>query len=411
MNPSGYLPKLRPLDIKRVVNDGQGYLVLRDTLGLADGVVMVPEELGPLLALCDGTRYVGEISAAFQLSAGYPMPEARFGELIDSLAEALVFEDERFAKAYDEAKRAYRSAAYRPPALAGRAYPEDPEELARVFDGYCQAVGERSPNAAGPVAGVVSPHIDYERGWRVYADVWQRASSAIAETDLVIVFGTDHSGGPGKLTLTRQSYATPWGVLPTAQPIVDALAEALGEEEAFAEEIHHRNEHSIELPLTWLHYFLRPQTCEVVPVLCGSFHQLVAGLKEPNAHEGFAKALAVLRSASSGRRVLVVAAADFAHVGPAFGDAQPWEISDREELRSTDQSLLDAISEGDHDRFFHEIRGVEDRNRVCGMPPIYLALRLLAGVTGEPAGYEQCPADPENASLVSIAGAVLRRDT
>ena len=282
MPATGYLPKLRPLDVKRVMNDGRGFLVLRDTLGLAEGVVMVPEALGPLLALCDGTRRVGEIAAGFQLRTGYPLSEARVGELVDSLAEALVLEDERFATAYDQARTAYLSAPYRPPALAGRAYPEDPEELARTFDGYCQAVGERSPDAAaGPVAGVVSPHIDYQRGWRVYADVWQRAAPAIAEADLVIVFGTDHSGGPGKLTLTRQSYATPWGVLPTAQPVVDAVAEALGEDEAFAEEIHHRSEHSIELALTWLHYFLRPRECEVVPVLCGSFHELMTGVEEP----------------------------------------------------------------------------------------------------------------------------------
>ncbi len=411
MPPTGYLPKLRPLDIKRVVNDGQGFFVLRDTLGLADGVV-VPEALGPLLALCDGTRQVGEIATGFQLRTGFPLSEARVGELIESLAEALVFEDERFDAAYHEAKMAYRNAPHRPPALAGKVYPEDPDELALAFGEYCRSAGGPDPDAgAATVGGIVSPHIDYQRGWRVYAEVWQRAASAIVEADIVIVFGTDHSGGPGKLTLTRQDYATPWGVLPTAQPVVEAMAQALGEEEAFAEELHHRNEHSIELALTWLHFFLRPRECAVVPVLCGSFHEFVDGVEHPDAHEGIAGALDALRSATRGRRVLVVAAADLAHVGPVFGDAEPWAESHRETLRSVDASLLEAIADGDHKRFFHEIRGVEDRNRVCGMPPIYLTLRLLEGATGSPAGYEQCPADAEEASFVSIAGAVLSRNT
>ena len=48
-----------------------------------------------------------------------------------------------------------------------------------------------------------------------------------------------------------------------------------------------------------------------------------------------------------------------------------------------------------------------DRNRICGGPPIYLTLRMLEGAAGAPAGYEQCSADPQDASFVSITGAVL----
>jgi len=63
------------------------------------------------------------------------------------------------------------------------------------------------------VAGVISPHIDYQRGGPVYAAVWQRAAGAIRGAELVIVFGTDHSGGPGKLTralrITRKQNALP----------------------------------------------------------------------------------------------------------------------------------------------------------------------------------------------------------
>ena len=81
-----------------------------------------------------------------------------------------------------------------------------------------------------------------------------RGKGSRTAADLAIIFGTDHSGGLGKVTPTRQSYATPYGVLPTANGIVDRLADALGEEEAFAEELHHRKEHSIELASVWLHH-------------------------------------------------------------------------------------------------------------------------------------------------------------
>ena len=47
------------------------------------------------------------------------------------------------------------------------------------------------------------------------------------------------------------------------------------------------------------------------------------------------------------------------------------------------------------DAFFENLKAEGDRRHVCGLPPIYLALRLLGEVSGEPAGYAQCPADPQ----------------
>ena len=46
---------------------------------------------------------------------------------------------------------------------------------------------------------------------------------------------------------------------------------------------------------------------------------------------------------------------------------------------------------------------------VIWTPPIYLTLRLLGEVDGATTAYDQGPADAEGASLVSIAGAVLRQ--
>ena len=94
--------------------------------------------------------------------------------------------------------------------------------------------------------GLVSPHIDYERGGPVYGAVWAPAKSAALAADLDIIFGTDHSGGHGKLTLTRQHYATPFGILPTATAIVEACAAAVSA--PFEEELHHRIREKIPMP-------------------------------------------------------------------------------------------------------------------------------------------------------------------
>jgi hypothetical protein len=210
------------------------------------------------------------------------------------------------------------------------------------------------------------------------------------------------------LTLTRQSYATPWGVLPTDGQGVEALADTLGEDAAFAEELHHRSEHSIELAAVWLHFVRKGEPVPMVPILCGHFGSFVSGEMDPAGHEPFAKALDTLRSMLASRRTLVVAAADLAHMGPAFGDPYGLDFIGQAQLRNADTRLLDAVYGGDADAFFAELKAEGDRRHVCGLPPIYLALRLLRPSSGVPAGYALCPADPQGMSFVSIAGVVLR---
>ena len=119
--------------------------------------------------------------------------------------------------------------------------------------------------------GLLSPHIDYARGGEVYAQVWKRAAQAARDAELVILLGTDHYGAD-LLTLTRQNYATPYGVLPTDAALVDRLATAIGAEAAFAGELRHRGEHSLELVAVWLHHMRGGQPVPVAPILTGSFH-------------------------------------------------------------------------------------------------------------------------------------------
>ena len=110
------------------------------------------------------------------------------------------------------------------------------------------------------------------------------------------------------------------------------------------------------------------------------------------------------------RRTLVVASGDLAHVGPAFGDAAPLGAQQRAQLKSDDDTSLDAIRHGDAPVFFQGLQDEDDRRRVCGLTPIYLAMQLLGGnISGTVTDYAQCPADIDGGSLVSIAGVVWRK--
>ncbi len=406
-------PKLRTIDARPFEQDGVRYLALRDPEELRVGTLLVPETVAPLLTLLNGRTPITRLTAF--------ATRATVDELLRALDEACLLDNERSQAALRRAENTFHESPQRTPALAGSVYPAAPDALRAALDGYLAAVqGTTSASTNGATGGVglLSPHIDFARGGETYARAWQQIAPALADTELVVVFATDH-GGVDPYTLTRQHYATPFGPLPTAVDVVDALVEIideeLGEGAALAGELRHRKEHSIELVLVWLHHMLgkagRSEPPAVVPILCGSFYDYIRNGREPAADALHNSVLETLRAASAGRRTLVVASGDLAHVGPAFGGA-PVHQPQRDLLRRTDDVLIETLVAADAGAFFEQIRAVRDRNNVCGTTPVYHALRLLQGLHGEHAiegirtGYQQCPADGRNTSTVSICGVV-----
>ena len=399
-------PRLRPLELTWLAGDDGRSLFIRDPSGVAPHSATVPPWVAFLLSLCDGERDAAGIGAAFELRTGQRLPAERVETVINQLDEALFLNSPRFRAAHAEALRDYRESSSRPPMLAGRTYPAGADDLIAALGQYDD--GGVDVAIDPPPRGLVSPHIDYQRGGDTYAKTWRRAVEAVRSADIIVILGTDHSGGPGQITLTRQSYGTPLGILRTATAIVDALAEAIGSDEAYAEELHHRSEHSIELAAVWLHSIAgTTPPPQVVPILCGSFHEFIAGTADPATFDRFTHVLSALRRATEGRRVLMVAAADLAHVGPAFGDAEPLDADDRARLARADERLLASVCLGDADGFFGQLRAERDQRRICGLAPIYLMLRFLGRSNGQIVDYDQCAADENGGSLVSIAGVLL----
>ena len=85
-----------------------------------------------------------------------------------------------------------------------------------------------------------------------------------------------------------------------------------------------------------------------------------------------------------GRRVVVVAGADLAHVGPRFGDKAPLGPRPREELRRKDVASLDLAVRGEAAGFWRDVVSDVDTRRVCGLSAMYAMLRTMrSGSTGE----------------------------
>lgn len=397
---------------------------LRDPMALSGEELLAPVQLIPLLALSDGQRDLASIRATAMLMHGLSITQEGVEAFFGQLDQALLLEGSRFEEARGRVLEQYRSLSHRKPALAGPSYPADPLGLESLLDGYMKEVEEGADSDSGAgmagmkegrdgrVVGVLSPHIDYQRGHKSYAKTWRHVEEAARECELAIVLGTDHAGGDCKITPTLQSYATPWGPLPTDRKLVETLVAGLGGESAFEEEEHHIREHSVELALVWLHYMLKKTERNsegpmVLPILCGHMGSYVFGDGKPEDNKRMDFVVSELKKVMQGRKTLVIAAGDLAHVGPAFGDPSPWGHNERASLRVADESSLDAICAGDAERFLEGIRRERDQRRVCGLTPIYLALQVLGkGVSGRVTAYDQCPADPMGGSLVSIAGVI-----
>jgi len=221
-------PKLRELRTQLIVTRGQQGILLSDPLGINPRTLFIPRHLAPTLALLDGTRDTGTIRAGFELRTGTPLSTSILERLILDLDEALFLDDERFSQAYASATEDFRAAACRLPIFPGSCCPADAGELAAFLQRYLDQVQDVDWDSLTEVKGLVTPHIDFPRGGPVYAGVWAKAKAAVGEADLIVILGTDHNGGEATITLTRQNYQTPWGIMPTAQDVVNELADELG---------------------------------------------------------------------------------------------------------------------------------------------------------------------------------------
>lgn len=398
-------PKLRNVSVQQLVHQGEPVFLIQDSLRLTDSIILLPQVLGPLAMLCDGQHTLSEIKAALEVHYGLKLPQSLIENLIRQFDQALLLESDAFRQARQVAIEEYRARPFRTPALAGPSYPADPGELRSLLQTYLSNVNGVAKSPAGS-RGIISPHIDYQRGGATYAQVWASAAEAVRQAELVIIFGTDHNGGYGTLTLTRQNYASPLGVMPTDLALVDKLAGALGPEQVFAEELHHRGEHSIELALVWLQHLRGGEPCALLPVLCGSFHHFMTGEADIEQEARFKTFVELVRETTAQRRTVVVAAGDLAHLGPAF-DGPPLDGAAQARMKVEDEALLEILCQGDAKTFFNFMKSGPYERNVCGLSPFYFTLAVLGQTQGQTIAYDRCLADSHGTSFVSICGAVL----
>ena len=376
-------------------------LCLRDPSGVTDAVLTVPRSLAPILALFDGVRSLVDVQAEIMRQCGELVLRSQLESMVEVLDQHLFLEGPRVDAERARQRAAFLGAAARPAFLAGRSYDAEAVALSAALDGYFtppDGPGPVGPARDVPVHGLIAPHIDFNRGGPAYAWAYRALAEGPA-ADCVVLLGTAHGGLDGHaFAATAKAFETPLGSLEVDREVLDAV-ERRAPPDLFAAELAHRSEHSIEFQAVWLRYLSHRGgrgVPRIVPLLASFAHECLVRRRSPALERGIEAVLDAVRGAMAAvpRRYCVVAGADLAHVGPRFGDERPVDQGKLTRVRADDHALLEPVVLNDAEAFFAEATRQQDRNRICGLSPIYALLRLLPPSPGRLLRYGQWP-DPD----------------
>jgi AmmeMemoRadiSam system protein B len=383
-------------------------VVLRDTQGVTAGHAVLPPVLVPIVSRFTGRVTCAQIAVDASRELGEEVPVAVVVRLAEELDEGLFLEGPTFRAARERVERAFAQGKVRPASHAGGAYYADKAALAKYLDAEClaKANGAAASHANGKrMVALVAPHIDPWRGALGYGHAYGAMAAALPdEVDTFVLFGTSHAPMREPFALCRKAFATPLGEVEADEEGIDALAASARGFDPYADQFNHKREHSLEFQVVFLKHLLRGRRFRIVPVLAGLGSHQVSGT-DPASEERvmrFMDAVKALVHARPGK-VVVVAGADMAHVGPRFGDAA-YDAGQRRDLEAQDGASLERAVAGEAGEFWRHVAADLEKRRVCGLAPIWSLLTAVkeTGATGKVLHYEQT-VDDEDGSIVSHA--------
>jgi len=413
-------PRVRPIEAIPFEQDGEELVLLRDPFHYQPNILTISVPAYLLLTFMNGKRTSPEIQQEFQKQFSAKISLADVQGFVEELDELGLLFTKRFEEMRQEALREFRDSKVRKAAHAGSAYEKDPQALRRQLDSYYAAMekGPRAKDAPPPpkgkvLRGLVVPHIDLRAGGTTSAfafDALRR--SAAPPPDLFVLLGTSHQPGARLFSLTRKPFETPLGTvevdLEAAQALQQRYPADLTEEEFL-----HKHEHSIEFPLLFLqHLYAESHPFKILPILAGSFQLFLGSDTLPSDHEAFTGFCSALRAALEGYagRVCYVVGADLSHMGRKFGDEEGLGDDLEEWTRERDAEMLKHVVACRPEHFFRHLQADNDRQKVCGLPPMYTVMHALGDhCTAELLDYD-ISVEESTQSLVSFASIAFYGD-
>lgn len=384
-------PKLRNVERIPLSRAGEALLVLRDPMGLAEPFA-IDAEFAPVLDALDGRRTLAQVRQSLAMTGGLVLEAADFEAFVAQLGEAGLLDDDRFRERWAEAHEAFLAAPSRPPILADVLYPADPAALAQEL----AVLGPREALAqGGPSRAITLPHAPID----IAAPELRAALRALPpadQLDAVILLGADHHPGLLPYALCDRPYATPLGTTVIDDAIVDALRRRLPWIDR--EAIRHRASHSLEWAVLALQYAWGPAMPKVVPLLAGA---TVLG-KDDRLHDAVGELVATLEALTEDARVLVVAAAELTHAGPAYGRPRV-DAAGRDALDDRDREVLAALCRGRTREVLARADDRLDQGRPSGLPVFATLCELSTDLRGEVLAQRLAPLPAPAVGLVGLA--------
>jgi len=247
----------------------------------------------------------------------------------------------------------------RQPAVAGSFYPSDPAELERMLKQFFAKTS--APEGERDVMAIISPHAGYVFSGEVAAAAFSQIDPE-KEYKTVFVIGSSHrSPFPGASVYSIGNYITPLGIVKTDFAVTRKL---VSENKILAFNTQYqRSEHSVEVQIPFLQYYLR-KDFKIVPILLGTHDA------------GICKEIAQALKPYFLPENLFVVSTDFSHY-PSYKDAV-----------QIDQAIADAIVSNNPDKFLHAVESCTEKKisnlstGCCSWPSVISLMYLTENSPG-----------------------------
>lgn len=341
-------PKIRAVESFPTLIDGREMIILKDPLNICSQMVFLTPESFFLVALMDGSKTVDDLRMEFFKRKGVLPSNDEIFMLVKQLSDLGLLEDENFSNFLKLKAENFLKNGIRPSICAGNSYPSSPEDLIeflKEIEKIEVPERERQPDF------LISPHLDINISKIAYAHSYKNLK--LNDKKTIVIFGVAHYGLSKPISILPISFQTPLGIIKIDKELTDIFIENFGKPDEF-EIISHSREHSIELQLIFLQYFLKKEFL-ILPILVdfsrGSFENYKAffidfiGRKE----------------------IFFIAGIDLSHIGPRYGDQFPVTEDFMEKIKEEEKYLIDLVIKKDRENFekFEKEKG--SALKICGI--------------------------------------------
>lgn len=376
------IPGIRhDLNIVPIKDDGRDLLYFHDVMGYASPNFALDSQVKTVLSLINNKTSVKEIC---KLSNGNISTDELL-EFIQLLDQNRILNTKHFKLFSNKIEKQFEKSTVRKPALAGRSYPENPEQLNEYLTSFFEGI---NPSLTQDIKALYAPHIELSVGQNQYAEAFSHLSNLTPKR--VVILATSHYAGyfpdiyDGKpFIATRKDFKLPHRLIETDRDYLSRLSVSDANNGVTFSDRAHRIEHSIETHLLFASYFWK-HDFRVIPILIGSFDEILYHNSGDLAGkiDRFTDQLKALDDDDT----FYLISGDLSHIGKKFGDQTRADLM-KDKVQSIDKNFLEASANLETDQLLKNLASHYDSSRICGFPPLYTFINTFEHLNGDQINY------------------------